>query len=332
MAQWAFPFQDVGGDRTYSDADFAYFYENLFTNGVFLNVGNALQVKAMRTPSMRVAIQTGAANINGRQFMNTAEEFIDAEIASKTQARTDSVVLQLDLQNRLIQFVYKANATDVVRSEHIWELQLATIKVPQNASTITPSMITDTRSDMSVCGYASPFEKVDVSGLEDQYRDMLQSVFDKAEMDALQNKIDQEETLRHNQSFFQEWFDKLQANLSGDVAANLQTQLDNLKTDTEMNLTIKHSLGGYPIVHAIAWNYGLGLVGLGEEPDGLFGGTNVKTVPVSVEYLNEQELKLKFTDEFVLNHPVITNKEDGTYLIVDGHTSIGITFQQGFKN
>lgn len=332
MAQWAFPFQDVGGDRTYSDADFAYFFENLFTNGVFMTVGNVLQVKAMRTPSMRVAIQTGAANINGRQFMNTAEEFLDVEISSKTQTRNDLVVLQLDLQNRLIQFVYKANSSEVVRTEHIWELQLATVRVPQNASVITPAMITDTRSNHNVCGYASPFEKVDVSGLEEQYREMLQGIYDKAQLDADANKHDQEETIRNNQSFFQEWFSKLQTNLSGDVAANLQTQLDKLKANQVMDATITHKMGGYPIVHAIAWEYGLGLVGLGEEQEGLFGGTNVKTIPVDVEYLNDSEIKLMFTDEFVLKYPVITDKGNGVYLIVDGHTSIGITLQQGFKN
>ncbi|WP_433322294.1 structural protein [Weissella tructae] len=332
MAQWAFPFQDVGGDRTYSDADFAYFFENLFTNGVFMTVGKALQVTAMRTPSMRVAIQAGAANINGRQFMNTAEEFLDADIASKTQSRMDSVVLQLDLQNRLIQFVYKANTVNVVRNEHIWELQLATINVPQNASAITPAMIQDTRSDESVCGYASPFEKVDVSGLEEQYRDMLQGIFDQAQEDATVNKKAQEEAIRHNQSSFQEWFDKLNTNLSGDVAANLQSQINKLVASTDSGIIIKHNFNGYPIVHAMIWQYGLGLVGLGDEPEGLFGGTNVTTIPINVEYLNTHELKLLFTEEFVLNYPKVTDKGDGSFLIVDGHTSIGITLTSGFTN
>lgn len=332
MAQWAFPFQDVGGDRTYSDADFAYFFENLFTNGVFMTVGKALQVTATRTPSMRVAIQAGAANINGRQFMNTAEEFLDAAIASKTQSRIDSVVLQLDLQNRLIQFVYKENAVNVVRNDYIWELQLSTINVPQNASAITPSMITDTRADDSVCGYASPFEKVDVSGLEEQYRDMLQMIFDKAKEDAAANKEAQEEPIRQNQSWFQEWFDKLETNLSDDVAANLQSQINKLSAHKDSGIVIKHDFNGYPIVHAMAWQYGLGLVGLGDEPEGLFGGTNVTTIPVNVEYLDTHQLKLLFTEEFILNYPKVTDKGDGSYLIVDGHTSIGITLTSGFMN
>ncbi|TYC48822.1 hypothetical protein ESZ50_08055 [Weissella muntiaci] len=343
MAQWFFPFQDIGGDRTYSDADFALFFTHLFTNGVFINVGNALQVKAMDTPAMRIRVLSGAANINGRQFMNTTEATLDVPVASNMQDRVDSVVLQLDLSNRLIQLVYKSGTTSVVRDDFIYEVQIATVKVLKNSSTVTSSAITDTRSNNDVGGYASPFEKVDVSGLEDQYRDMLQQVYTSAEENlnsileearqtAADGKTEQENSLQSMYDAFQKWFSGIQASLGDDVATNLQNQINELKPSVDTGITFSHEFDGYPLVNAWTWEYGLGMVGLGDEPDGLFGGSNVEIVNVRVVYLNRESLRIFLPDSLQMLSPNIVDQGDGKYLLSQGHRSVGMSIENnGFK-
>lgn len=332
MVQKSFPFADNDGDREYNDTDFAEFYGALFTNGVFMNLGNALQVSQSPTLGMRVNIGAGAAMLNGRIYFNTETTALTIPVASTMQDRTDSVVIRLDLAQRTIEMMYKSSDVSIIRNDMTYELQLATITVPKNANSVSDANIVDKRANDAVCGYASPFEKVNVSGLENQYQQMLQDILDDALSTSDKNKSDQQDVMQRNQSLFQEWFNKLDKQLSGDVATNLQKQINKLNADTKMSITITHAMGGYPIPHAMAWEYGLGLVGLGDEPDGLFGGTNVKTVPVNAEYLDDKTIKLMFTDEFVLNNPIVTDKGDGTYLIVDGHTSIGLTLTTGFKN
>lgn len=333
MAQWSFPFQDIGGDRVYSDADFAYFFQNLFTNGVFINVGDALQVTALPTPAMKVNVGSGAGNINGRQFMNTATLALDVPVASTTQNRTDSVVMQLDIANRQIQLVYKQGVVTVVQNELIYEIQLAQISVAKNASTITAANITDMRANETLGGYASPFEKVDVSGLEAQYQAMLQALFEQAQANVDANNQAQQTALQTMNAIFQTWLTNLQNQLDDNQAANLQGQINNLAATNDAGITITHSFGGYPSVSVWSWEYGLGLVGLGDEPDGDFGGTNVMSYPSQVEYLDGSNLKVYLPDNIMMTSPTITDQGDGRYLLTEGHRSVGIRVgTDGYKN
>lgn len=333
MAQWSFPFQDIGGDRLYSDADFAYFFQNLFTNGVFINVGDALQVTALPTPAMKVNVGSGAGNINGRQFMNTATLALDVPVASTTQDRTDSVVMQLDIANRQIQLVYKQGVVTVVQNELIYEIQLAQIAVAKNSSTITAANITDMRANDTLGGYASPFEKVDVSGLEAQYQGMLETLFEQAQANVDSNNQAQQTALQTMNATFQTWLSNLQTQLSGDVAGNLQNQINNVLPTHDTGITFEHGFDGYPIVHVFSWEYGLGLVGLGDEPAGFFGGRNVISVPSKIEYLDESHLKIYLPDDIMLSEPAITDQGDGRYLLTEGHRSVGVLIENnGYKN
>jgi hypothetical protein len=212
MAQWSFPFQDINGDRVYSDADFAHFFQNLFTNGVFMPVGHQLQVKALDTAAMKIAVADGAANINGRQFMNTADVQFNVPVASTSQDRVDSVVVRLDIANRSVSLAYKQGVTAVVRTDLIWELQLAQITVVKNASAITAANISDSRGNSALGGYASPFESVPTDGLVAQYGALL-SAF-----------------MTTSKSTFENWFNNLVDQLSDNQATNLQAQIDTLNT------------------------------------------------------------------------------------------------------
>lgn len=333
MAVWTFPWQDVGGDRTYSDADFAQFYSNLFTDGVFFNYGNKLQATQSPTNSMNVIVKSGGATIRGRQFLNTADFMLTVPVASNTQDRTDAVVLQMSTENRAISIVYKKDSEAIVNSDTIRELMLAKVRVKKGASVITNADITDMRADETLGGYSSPFVDVPVSGLEQQYTAMLQTIYELAQANTEANNTQQQTALQTMQATFQTWLSNLQTQLSGDVAGNLQNQINNLLPTHDTGITFEHDFGGYPVVHVFSWEYGLGLVGLGDEPAGFFGGGNVISAPSKVEYLDGSHLKIYLPDDIMLSEPAITDQGDGRYLLTEGHRSVGILIENnGYKN
>ena len=162
MAITSFPFQSITNDRQYSDLDFANYFAQFLKNGVAVGVGTGLQVKPSTPVGMTVLVGTGGALVNGRQLMNNSNYSITLTAASTTTARVDSVVVQLNLPLRQVSLVYKEGVTTVQRDANIYELQLATITVPQNAATITAANITDKRADTTVCGYSTPFTEVNL--------------------------------------------------------------------------------------------------------------------------------------------------------------------------
>ena len=208
MAIWTFPLKSINGSNMYSDKDFRRFYANIFSSGIIPNVdleGNlSLQVLQTETPSMNIRVGPGVDMINGGHIMNTAIKEFPIPAPLTTQERIDCIVAQWNDSTNSGDIIYKKNTTQIVRSQDIWEHKLAEIVVPANATSISQANITDTRANPDVCGYSSPFEKIDVGDLAAQF---------KALTDAYSLE-------------FQAWFENLKNQLDDNQAANLQNQID----------------------------------------------------------------------------------------------------------
>ena len=319
MAQKYFPMLSIDKDRAYSDKDFAEYFKMLFRDGVAISAGNALKIKESASGGMRVVLSGGMAIMQGFQYINTDDLAVTVPVASTTQNRTDSVVIRHDVTAREIRVVVKQGDVTVERTELVWELQLATIFVPRNAVNIPQEYITDKRADRTVCGYASPFEDVNVSGLEDQYNALLETAYN--------NFVDNSTaSLDASQSQFQAWFDNLQNQLDANQATNLQNQINNLTAEQEL-ITIDHNLGIYPRVECLYWEYGLGTVPLEEQPEGIsWDGTapeTVNVVAVKAEYPSSNQVVISVPLDKMLNSPTITNIEN-KWLLQEGHKSIQV--------
>lgn len=327
MAQWSFPFVSVGGDRAYQPSDWVQFYANIFRNGVLAQIGTGLQVKAADPNSMNVTVSPGAAIINGYQYTNTANVTVAISVASATVDRVDGIFLQLDLASRLVEIVYKEGAITVQRDANIHELLLATVTVAKNSVVVTNAGIADKRADTTLCGYSTPFETLNLESLQDQYETMLSEAFTtvqtamNADAGTLQTMLTNQETL------FNAWFADLQDTLTTNVEANLQAQIDALDAGTLL-ATLTHNLDQYPHVRALAWDYGIGLTGLGNEPAGLFGGSNVVTVPCSAEYTSKQAVKVSIPVGYAMLTPVVTKVNDHEWLITSGTKSLQINLME----
>lgn len=238
MTEFYFPFASLNGDRETNDTHFARFYSNLFRDGVIAPVKGALKVSEDNVLGSRVLVESGAMLIDGRQYMLTEPRTVQIKPAESTGDRTDLVVVRLDLNARLIELRYLENATNPVRTEQIWDMVLARISVPRNATEIKNADITDMRANDAVCGYSTPYEEIKVSGLEQQYQSLLEQSFDSFEQHAQQNKQDLEQYLTDQQLLFENWFESVKGILDENVATSLLNMINahELKEATETEL------------------------------------------------------------------------------------------------
>lgn len=220
MTQYSFPWNDVNGDRLYDADDFMRFFAAFLKTGVVMSFKDGLRVRSAQN-GMNIQVGGGSAVIGGGSYLNDENIAIQVNVASSVQNRTDSVVLRMDKNARDTYLYYKPSDTTVVRNDILFELQLATITVKMNATQITDADITDMRSDPTVCGWATPFDNVNVDGIVDQYK----SIFEQADSD------------------FKSWFQNLKNQLDDNQAANLQNQIDNL-SETVVKITDDQTISG----------------------------------------------------------------------------------------
>lgn len=324
MAELMFPFLDVEGDREYTDTDFATFYHNVFTNGVIATVRDKLRVRETAEPGMRVEVLSGAVWIQGRQYLTTEPLLLNVTPGSSTADRVDSIVAQLDMLERKIKILYKQGSTDLRRDENYWEMQLAKINVPRNATAVFNSHIVDTRADLTVCGYSKLQGNLDVEGLEQQYRSLLEQAYNEFGQSAADNEIDLQQLLTDQQSLFQEWFSSLQDELDANQVANLQQQIYML-TPTRQTFTIKHNLGRYPQAHVLYWEYGLGTVPLEGQPSyAPWDGEAPYTIPVKVRHTGRNELDIVVPFAYSMTNPVVKELGNNEFMLQEGIKSMQI--------
>ncbi|EAG8700712.1 DUF2479 domain-containing protein [Listeria monocytogenes] len=146
-----------------------------------------------------------------------------------------------------------------------------------------------------------------------------------AELDRL--IISAEDTIAKNDEAFSEWFEQMKDTLGSDPATALQSQMNQL-LPTEEIYTVTHNNMSYPKIRQVTfWNYGIGTTGLGEEPDGKFGGTNRTEIPFKVEYLDMNVFKLYVPFDFKVSEPTSTQLVNENILLVDGIKSIEIEME-----
>lgn len=324
MAEYFFPFASVDGDRMYSDMDFALFYNTIFANGVVALVGEKLTVTQLTNASMKVQVKPGAILIQGRQYLLTESIELNVTPGSSTADRVDIIVAQLNMLERKIQLVYKQGTTSLKRDENYWEMQLARIEVPRNATAIYNAHIKDTRSDSTICGYSIMNGELDVKGVEQQYVSLLQQAFESFKTAANTNESDLAQLLTDQQTTFQNWLTNLQTQLDTNAAGNLQNQLNKLTANTNI-ITITHNLGDYPNVMALYWEYGLGTVGLDTQPAGIsFDGTAPETIPIKVSHLSRNQVQIKVPIQYAMTNPIVETVSAKKINLTEGIKSMQI--------
>ena len=196
-------------DRTYNAEDFANYFSKFISNGVFVEPTDGLKVSAQS--GLKVTVKAGSAYIDGYYYELTEDTTLTIQVNSSSYVQTDSVVIRLDKPNRKMSLELKNNDTSVSKTSTIKELQLATIKKSVGASSVSASDITDKRPYNEVCGFVTGVvQQISTSDLFSQFTAM-----------------------------FNTWFNGIKGQLSGDVATNLQNQINEIKTKVDAMPTIR---------------------------------------------------------------------------------------------
>jgi hypothetical protein len=226
-------FNSVNGDRLYNADDISNYFDGLISNGVYENVDDGLQVKAIS--GMEVGVQSGRAIIDCRWIKNDTVYNLTINSAHVTLNRYTAIILRLDLSNRVFTIVTKdgENATNpskpaVENSTLIKELCLAYVYVGAGVISISQSNITDMRGSSSCPWVTGIIKQVDTSELFLQWQTAYEEYF--AEMEAW--KVEQK-------AAFESWLstltEQLQVNTYIQEYKNVVTTSEEV---TEINIGI----------------------------------------------------------------------------------------------
>lgn len=196
-------------DRTYNAEDFANYFSKFIGNGVFVEPTNGLKVSAQS--GLKVTVKSGSAYIDGYYYELTEDKTLTIPVNSASYVQQDSIVVRLDKVKRKMSLELKQDNASVSRTSTVKELQLATIRKPVGATNLSASDITDMRPHNEVCGFVTGVvQQISTSDLFSQFTAM-----------------------------FNEWFNGIKGQLSGDVATSLQNQINEINKKIDAMPTIR---------------------------------------------------------------------------------------------
>lgn len=191
-------------DLKYFYNQFSEYFSKFFGNGVYYNPDNCLKVIA--NGGLGLLVKAGWGFIKGFWYELDEDMTLTVPANSTPYERTDSVMLRWSLGSRTISLAYVTDSVTPTRTETIFDLKLAEVIVPSGAVEILGSAVTDTRTNQEVCGI--------VRGLE-------------------ADAIDTEDLFAQYDAIFNEWFDGIKDQVTGDLAIRLQLEFNQLNQNVE---------------------------------------------------------------------------------------------------
>lgn len=172
-------------DRVYNSEDMTSYLDLLVGNGVFVTPSTQLQVQA--SSGMNVIVNAGQGWIDGHKMINTTVIPLSIDASDVLLNRIDRVIFYLDYSLRAMGIEVKkgtpaasAVAPELTRTSQRYELCLAEINVAKQTTSITASMITDTRPNTNLCGFVKGLiEQIDTTTLFDQFEGAFDEWFNE---------------------------------------------------------------------------------------------------------------------------------------------------------
>lgn len=203
-------YNSMNGDRKYDAVQLSSIFDGVIRDGVFQSIGGYLATKPGR--GMQVIVAPGKAWFDHTWTVNDADLPLDISQSDLTLSRYDAVVLETDatkaVRKNSIKVIKGTPASDpkkptLVNEGDVHQHPLAYILVPGGSTEIQVQNI-----DIMVGKSECPF---------------VTSILESVSIEALLEKWEGE---------FRVWFDELQNQLSGDVATNLQNQINKINQTT----------------------------------------------------------------------------------------------------
>lgn len=192
-------YNSLNGDRKYTAVQFSYLFNSLIKDGIFMHVGEHLNVK--EGTGMQVNVGSGFAWFNSTWTRNDADYPINISISDLLQVRIDAIVLEVNetvsSRTNSIKVITGTPASDpqkptLTNTNDIHQYPLAYVTVGVGVTSITQANI-----ENCIGTDPCPF----VTGVLDT--------------------IDATTLIAQWEAQFNEWFESLEDTLTGDVAGNL---------------------------------------------------------------------------------------------------------------
>lgn len=190
-------------DRAYVAKQFMDYFSLFVGNGVFVSPTNQLQV--VPGSGRTVIVSTGWAFINGGWYHNDSELLVEIPSNNSSTSRIDSIRIRYSASERKISTVVITGQTGVVRGDTIYDLEIAQIITTPGFTTVTSVNISDMRPDENVCGFVKGL--VEVVSTKDLFNQF--------------------------QAIFENWFNTVKNQVTGDLAIKLQLEFEELNKNVE---------------------------------------------------------------------------------------------------
>ena len=204
-------YNSLNKDRVYNAEQMSSIFNGIITDGVFASIGGSLM--PIVGTGMQVVVKTGKCWFNSTWTLNDALLPLDIPAADVSLTRIDAVVVEINSAVstrantiKVIKGTPSANPAKptLANTETLHQYALGYVTVSAGVTSITADKI-----EVNVGKTTCPF---------------ITSVLQQTDITALFNQWNAE---------FNAWFANVQAQLSGNVAANLQRQIDANKSTIE---------------------------------------------------------------------------------------------------
>lgn len=208
-------YNSLNKDRMYNAEQMSSIFNGIITDGVFASIGGSLMPIA--GTGMQVIVKPGRAWFNSTWTLNDALLPLDIPAADVSLTRIDAVIVEINsaISTRanaikVIKGTPSANPVKpaLVNTETLHQYALGYVTVSAGVTSITADKI-----EVNVGKTTCPF---------------ITSVLQQTDITALFNQWDAE---------FNTWFTNIQAQLSGNIAANLQRQIDELRNAKNIKIS-----------------------------------------------------------------------------------------------
>lgn len=197
-------YDSLNGDRKYSSPQISYLFNALIKDGVFMHVGDHLAVK--QNSGMQIIVGSGLAWFNSTWTLNDTDYPLNVEAADLLAPRIDAVILEVNestsKRDNTIKIIKGTAATipqkpSLTNTADVHQYALAYVTVGANVTEITDANI-ENQIGLEGCPFVSGIlETIAIDSLISQWK-----------------------------AQFEEWFESVQDTLSGDVAGNLLTKIN----------------------------------------------------------------------------------------------------------
>lgn len=230
-------FNSLNGDRKYNAAQMSAIFDGLIIDGVFASIGTAFAVKA--TGGLTVNVGVGKAWFDHTWTVNDSILPMTAPEAEVLLDRIDAVVLEVNgtesVRENTIKFV-KGNPSSapsrptLTNEGNVHQYPLCYIYRKYGTAVINQADITPMVGTESTPFVTGILQTISLDELLGKWQDELDR-FTDARSQEVDDWIAQEESdftawIASEQADFLAWYNQMKDQLSGDVAGNLQLEID----------------------------------------------------------------------------------------------------------